>query len=95
MLTYTTTLTITGANGNPLHTPKMQNTTLGAVLALAAAMQALPHHAFDSVANLKAHIKKVVNLVMENRSLDILLGRQTIAGLENPSTTAHSAIRTT
>lgn len=36
-----------------------------------------------SIQNLKSKIKNVVVLVMENRSLDNLLGGQTIAGLDN------------
>lgn len=37
-----------------------------------------------SIQNFKDKIKNVVVLVMENRSLDNLLGGQTIKGLENP-----------
>lgn len=37
-----------------------------------------------SIQNLKDRIKNVVILEMENRSVDNLLGGQTIAGLENP-----------
>ncbi|KAK3324885.1 phosphatidylglycerol specific phospholipase [Apodospora peruviana] len=55
----------------------MQLRALLGVVALAATAQA-------STASLKAAIKNVVILVMENRSLDNLLGGQTIAGLENP-----------
>ncbi|KAJ5170724.1 Phosphoesterase [Penicillium coprophilum] len=38
----------------------------------------------DFIANLKSKIKNVVILEMENRSVDNLLGGQTIKGLENP-----------
>lgn len=37
-----------------------------------------------AISNLKANIKNVVILVMENRSLDNLLGGQRIEGLDNP-----------
>ena len=37
-----------------------------------------------SIANLKSKIKNVVILEMENRSVDNLLGGQTIKGLDNP-----------
>ncbi|PLN81641.1 phosphoesterase [Aspergillus taichungensis] len=38
----------------------------------------------ESIANMKDKIKNVVLLVMENRSVDNVLGGQTIKGLENP-----------
>ncbi|KAJ5162465.1 hypothetical protein N7492_007857 [Penicillium capsulatum] len=38
----------------------------------------------ESIKNMKKHIKKVVVLVMENRSLDNILGGQTLEGLDNP-----------
>ncbi|KAL2015061.1 hypothetical protein VTK56DRAFT_6413 [Thermocarpiscus australiensis] len=64
----------------------MHLTTLQSVLALAATAQALPKtRPVDSgLENLKAHIKNVVILVMENRSLDNLLGGQKLKGLDNP-----------
>ncbi|KAH8819154.1 phosphoesterase [Xylogone sp. PMI_703] len=43
-----------------------------------------PPHSDPSVQNLKSRIKNVVLLVMENRSVDNLLGGQRIEGLENP-----------
>ncbi|KAJ5117452.1 hypothetical protein N7448_011084 [Penicillium atrosanguineum] len=60
------------------------------LLAFAAAATAAPPkrsytaHSSSSIKNLKRHIKNVVVLEMENRSLDNLLGGQTIKGLENP-----------
>ncbi|KAL5364596.1 phosphoesterase [Aspergillus floccosus] len=57
------------------------------LLAFTAAASALPgrcNHGPADIKNLKSHIKNVVILVMENRSLDNLLGGQTIPGLENP-----------
>lgn len=67
----------------------MNLSALFGLLAFAAAASAVPtkgHHAHSdhSIKNLKSHIKNVVILVMENRSLDNLLGGQTIKGLENP-----------
>lgn len=37
-----------------------------------------------AIDNMKAHIKNVVLLVMENRSFDNILGGQTLKGLDNP-----------
>ena len=37
-----------------------------------------------AIDNMKAHIKNVVLLVMENRSFDNILGGQTLPGLDNP-----------
>lgn len=51
--------------------------------AVATAVPARPEHA-QSTSNLKDKIKNVVVLIMENRSVDNLLGGQTIKGLENP-----------
>ncbi|KAK3370399.1 phosphatidylglycerol specific phospholipase [Podospora didyma] len=64
----------------------MQLSTLLGMLAFAAAAQAIPAEPLNSrsTASLKAAIKNVVILVMENRSLDNLLGGQTTAGIENP-----------
>ncbi|KAH8911764.1 phosphoesterase [Coniochaeta sp. PMI_546] len=63
----------------------MHCTTLHALLALAAAAQASPAGSINgAVANLKARIKNVVILEMENRSLDNVLGGQTLAGIDNP-----------
>ncbi|PYI04733.1 phosphoesterase [Aspergillus sclerotiicarbonarius CBS 121057] len=59
------------------------------LLAFAAAAAAIPRqprraHSDSSIQNLKSKIKSVVVLVMENRSVDNLLGGQTLQGLENP-----------
>ncbi|OKL57738.1 hypothetical protein UA08_06922 [Talaromyces atroroseus] len=59
------------------------------LLAFAAAASALPNKrsqpaSESSIQNLKDKIKNVVVLVMEDRSLDNLLGGQTLKGLENP-----------
>ena len=62
----------------------MLPTTLQGLLALAAAAQACPTNPSRGVNNLKAHIKNVVILVMENRSFDNLLGGQKLKGIENP-----------
>lgn len=67
----------------------MHPSALVGLLAFAAAATAVPHkprpgHSTSSVENLKSHVKNVVVLVMENRSLDNLLGGQTHPGLENP-----------
>ncbi|KAJ5626008.1 hypothetical protein N7510_002317 [Penicillium lagena] len=67
----------------------MHPSALVGLLAFAAAAGAIPHkprvpHSPSSIENLKSHVKNVVVLVMENRSLDNLLGGQTIAGLDNP-----------
>lgn len=67
------------------------NALLG-LLTFAAVVSAVPPqsvlrsqaHSADSISNLKNKIKNVVILEMENRSLDNLLGGQTIRGLENP-----------
>ena len=60
--------------------------TLQTLLAFAAVAQAWPTWPSHGKAgdNLKDHIKNVVILVMENRSLDNLLGGQRIKGLDNP-----------
>ena len=65
----------------------LPTTTLQGLLALAAvasAHPAKPGSGSDPIGNLKAHIKNVVILVMENRSFDNLLGGQKQKGLENP-----------
>lgn len=68
----------------------MHPSALLGLLALAAAASGLPSPASNyaappnSVHNLKDKIKNVVLIVMENRSLDNLLGGQTIQGLDNP-----------
>ncbi len=62
----------------------MLPTTLHSLLVLAAAAQAHPAKRATSIDILKAQIKNVVILVMENRSFDNLLGGQTLTGLENP-----------
>lgn len=68
----------------------MYASSLLGLLAFAAAASAAPPkrsytaHSSSSIENLKRHIKNVVVLEMENRSLDNLLGGQTIKGLENP-----------
>ncbi|KAJ6083718.1 hypothetical protein N7467_007853 [Penicillium canescens] len=61
------------------------------LLSLAAAVSAAPPkahnsraHSSASISNLKSKIKNVVILEMENRSVDNVLGGQTIKGLENP-----------
>ncbi|KAF9895271.1 hypothetical protein FE257_000174 [Aspergillus nanangensis] len=62
------------------------------LLAFASAIEAVPTSnslhgratSAGSVSNLKDKIKNVVVLCMENRSLDNLLGGQTISGLDNP-----------
>jgi phospholipase C len=61
------------------------------LLSLAAAVSAAPPkahksraHSSASISNLKSKIKNVVILEMENRSVDNVLGGQTIRGLENP-----------
>lgn len=65
------------------------NALLGllAFAAVATAAPPKPSHSAgssSSIQNLKNHIKNVVILEMENRSVDNLLGGQTIAGLANP-----------
>ncbi|KAJ5473590.1 Phosphoesterase [Penicillium sp. IBT 31633x] len=69
----------------------MNLSALLGLLTLAAAVSAAPQkanghqaHSSKSIANLKDKIKNVVILEMENRSLDNLLGGQTIKGLDNP-----------
>ncbi|PWY88887.1 phosphoesterase superfamily protein [Aspergillus sclerotioniger CBS 115572] len=67
----------------------MHPSALVGLLAFAAAAAAIPTqsgraHSDHSIQNLKSKIKSVVVLVMENRSVDNLLGGQTIQGLENP-----------
>ncbi|KAL4778040.1 phosphoesterase [Aspergillus varians] len=58
------------------------------LLSFAVAAVAVPTaqqpHTSRSIDNLKSHIKNVVILVMENRSLDNILGGQTTKGFENP-----------
>jgi phospholipase C len=61
----------------------MHPSTLLGLLAFAAAVTGNPVKP-ASINNLKNNIKNVVVLVMENRSVDNLLGGQTIKGLENP-----------
>lgn len=68
----------------------MHHSSLLGLLAFTTAITALPSsHTIQpgsaaSVANLKDKIKNVVWLIMENRSLDNLLGGQKHKGLENP-----------
>ncbi|PYH28390.1 phosphoesterase superfamily protein [Aspergillus neoniger CBS 115656] len=68
----------------------MHPSALVGLLAFAAAASAIPAnpshqaHSDSAIQNLKSKIKNVVVLVMENRSVDNLLGGQTIKGLENP-----------
>ena len=70
----------------------MHHSTLNCLLALAAAAQASPTYLNGTrngtlngaIANLKGRIKNVVILEMENRSLDNVLGGQTLEGLDNP-----------
>lgn len=68
----------------------MHPSALLGFLAFAAAVTAAPPkrhsnaHSSASVKNLKSQIKNVVILEMENRSLDNLLGGQTLKGIENP-----------
>lgn len=68
----------------------MNLSALVGLLAFAAAATAAPPkrhhdaHSSSSIKNLKSHIKNVVVLEMENRSLDNLLGGQKIKGLDNP-----------
>ncbi|EKV16323.1 Phospholipase C PLC-B [Penicillium digitatum] len=67
----------------------MHPSALLGLLALASAALAIPAnskqaHSASSIKNLKSRIKNVVVLCMENRSIDNILGGQTIKGLENP-----------
>lgn len=67
----------------------MHASTLVGLLAFASAASAIPTqprsaHSSSSVSNFKSKIKNVVLLCMENRSLDNILGGQTMKGLENP-----------
>jgi phospholipase C len=69
----------------------MHYKTLVSILALAAAVNAGPTSERNplagsrhSIEKMKHHIKNVVVMVMENRSLDNLLGGQKIRGLDNP-----------
>ncbi|KAJ6164247.1 Phosphoesterase [Penicillium chermesinum] len=67
----------------------MHSSALVGLLAFASAASAIPvtsrsAHSSASVSNLRSKIKNVVLLCMENRSVDNLLGGQTIKGLENP-----------
>ncbi|KAJ5988527.1 hypothetical protein N7481_003737 [Penicillium waksmanii] len=68
----------------------MHPSALVGLLAFASAAAAVPKggrsnaHSQSSIKNLKSVIKNVVVLELENRSLDNLLGGQTIKGLENP-----------
>ncbi|KAL1846460.1 hypothetical protein Plec18170_009186 [Paecilomyces lecythidis] len=64
----------------------MHPSALLGLLTFAAVATAIPAHPGQthSTSNLKDKIKNVVVLIMENRSVDNLLGGQTIKGLENP-----------
>ncbi|KAJ5102957.1 hypothetical protein N7532_003486 [Penicillium argentinense] len=68
----------------------MHPSALIGLLVFAAAASAAPPkrshsaHSARSIKNFKSNIKNVVVLEMENRSLDNILGGQTIKGLENP-----------
>lgn len=70
----------------------MHRNTFVSLLAFAAAVDAVPQvlrggngaGSRSSVQNMKNKIKNVVVLVMENRSLDNLLGGQKTRGLDNP-----------
>jgi phospholipase C len=67
----------------------MHSSALLGLLAFTAAAEAMPSKRTQpaseaSVQNFKDKIKNVVVLVMENRSLDNLLGGQKLKGLENP-----------
>lgn len=67
----------------------MHPSALVGILAFTAAASALPSvprapHSSAAIQNLKSKIKNVVILEMENRSVDNLLGGQTIKGLDNP-----------
>lgn len=64
----------------------MHPSSLLGLLTFAAVATAAPagNGVNPSIANLKANIKNVVILVMENRSLDNLLGGQKLNGLDNP-----------
>ncbi|KAJ5770701.1 uncharacterized protein N7511_002752 [Penicillium nucicola] len=69
----------------------MHLAALFGLLSLAAAVSAAPPkahksraHSSASISNLQSKIKNVVILEMENRSLDNVLGGQTLKGLENP-----------
>ncbi|KAH8702112.1 phosphoesterase superfamily protein [Talaromyces proteolyticus] len=67
----------------------MHPSALLGLMAFVAAISAFPTapdsaHSSPSIRNLKANIKNVVILVMENRSFDNLLGGQKHKGLDNP-----------
>ncbi|KAJ5178818.1 hypothetical protein N7492_002028 [Penicillium capsulatum] len=66
----------------------MHPSALLGLLAFTAAVSAAPSkreaHSLPAIKNLKDKIKNVVILEMENRSLDNVLGGQTLKGLENP-----------
>jgi phospholipase C len=66
----------------------MHTNALLGLLALATAVVAAPSPknagSPASIQHMKSKIKNVVLIVMENRSLDNLLGGQTIRGLDNP-----------
>ena len=68
----------------------MHSSAVVGLLALSVLSNALPGTSAaragsgQSVDNMKQKIKNVLILEMENRSLDNLLGGQTIEGLENP-----------
>lgn len=68
----------------------MRSSTVAGLLALSVLSNALPGTSAaracsgQSIDNMKQKIKNVLILEMENRSLDNLLGGQTIEGLENP-----------
>lgn len=54
------------------------------VFAAVASAQRTDSSTKSAIENMKAHIKHVVLLVMENRSFDNILGGQTLRGLDNP-----------
>lgn len=60
----------------------MHPSALVGILAFAAAVSGVPTHP-PVTDNLKSHIKNVVILEMENRSLDNILGGQKVKGLDN------------
>lgn len=51
--------------------------------AVVAAKKCVYRNSTGAIENMKAHIKAVVLLVMENRSFDNILGGQTLEGLDN------------
>lgn len=63
----------------------MRTTAALALLALTASVSSAPTPGnAKSIANFKSKVKNFIVLVMENRSLDNILGGQTIKGLDNP-----------